>query len=216
MSSILKKQIVAVTGLVFVGFVIGHMAGNTLIFGGSKVFNEYAAMLHAVGELLWLVRIVLLTAFVVHVVFTILLVLENRKARDGRYAVSNTKGGSLFASKTMIYTGLLVFFFVILHLFDFTIPTGEAHTALTEEGLPDVYSMVWNSFLVPWRAIVYILAMVAVGFHLSHAIQSLFQTLGVNHKRYTEPIRKISIVLGVVVAVGFSLVPIYVNIIGMH
>jgi succinate dehydrogenase / fumarate reductase cytochrome b subunit len=76
--------------------------------------------------------------------------------------------------------------------------------------------MVWSSFLVPWRAALYILAMIAVGFHLSHAIQSLFQTLGVTHKRYTAAIRKISIVLGVVVAVGFSLVPIYVNIVGMQ
>jgi len=213
MSSILKKQIVAATGLILVCFVIGHMCGNLLIFGGPAVFNEYAAMLHAVGELLWAVRIVLLTCLVVHVALTIVLVLENRSARPGSYAVSNTKGGSTFASKTMIYTGLLVFFFVILHLFDFTIPTGEPLAEVTEEGLHDVYGMVWASFLQPWRAAVYVLAMIVVGFHLSHAIQSLFQTLGFNHKRYTPLIRQVSVVLGIVVAVGFSLVPIFVNIV---
>jgi succinate dehydrogenase / fumarate reductase cytochrome b subunit len=142
------------------------------------------------------------------------LVLENRAARTHGYAVESDRGETNFAKKTMVYTGLLVFFFLFLHLTDFTFPakTGPDTVLTGAEGEASfgLYGLVWNSFTFLPRTVFYILAVCCVGLHLSHGIQSLFQTIGFFHDRYTPAIRKASIVLGVVVAIGFSLVPIYV------
>ena len=216
-TSVVKKQIVAVTGLMGVGFIIGHMAGNTLLLLGPEAFNGYAEMLHAVPELLWVVRVTLIAAFVIHVYFTIALTLENRAARTDPYAVAATHGETTFAKKTMIYTGLLVFFFLFLHLTDFTFPdkTGPNTVLAGADGEASyaIYGLVWNSFAKNiLRSVFYILAVCCVGLHLSHGIQSLFQTIGFFNDRYTPVIRKASIVLGALVAIGFSLIPLYVVI----
>jgi succinate dehydrogenase / fumarate reductase cytochrome b subunit len=216
-TSVVKKQIVAVTGLIGVGFIIGHLAGNSLILLGPEAFNEYAEMLHAVPELLWIARVTLIAAFVIHVYFTVALTLENRAARDDRYAVAADHGETTFAKKTMIYTGLLVFLFLFIHLTDFTFPDKNGpNTVLTgPEGDASyaIYGLVWNSFAKNLlRSAFYILAVCCVGFHLSHGIQSLFQTIGFFNDRYTPVIRKASIVLGALVAIGFSLIPLYIII----
>lgn len=213
-SSVFRKQIVAVTGLIWVGFIIMHMAANLLLFIGPEALNGYSEMLHAIPELLWAARIVLIAAFVIHVYFTIALVLENRAARSQPYEVKNDHGETTFAKKTMILSGLLVFFFVFLHLTDFTLPAkigpDTVLTGAEGEASFGLYGLVWNSLKFPPRAIFYLLAVACVGMHLSHGIQSLFQTIGFFHDRYTPVIRRASIVLGAVVAIGFSLVPIYI------
>jgi len=214
-TSVAKKQIVAVTGLVGVGFIIGHLAGNSLIFLGPEAFNGYAEMLRAVPELLWMARAALIAAFVIHVYFTIALTLENRAARTGRYAVSATHGETNFAKKTMIYTGLVVFFFLFLHLTDFTFPDKSGPNSVLAgadgEASYAIYGLVWNSFAKNiFRSVFYILAVCCVGLHLSHGIQSLFQTIGFFNDRYTPVIRKASNVLGALIAIGFSLIPLYI------
>lgn len=214
-SSVLRKQIVAVTGLAMVGFIIVHLAGNLLIFLGPEAFNDYSAKLHAIPELLWVARIGLIVAAVLHIYFTVKITRENRDARAVRYAVENSKrDDSGFARRYMIYTGVLVFFFLFLHLWDFTLSPKEGGRLIIEgahENEPlGLYAVVWNDLGQLWRAIVYILAVCAVGMHLSHGIQSLFQTLGVNHERWTPLIIKASIAIGTAVAVGFSLIPIYI------
>ncbi len=215
-TSVVKKQIVAVTGLIGVGFIIVHLAGNTLIFMGPEAINGYSEVLHTIPELLWVARLGLIAAFVIHVYFTISITLENRAAREDRYAVHNDLGETNFAKKTMIYTGLLVFFFLFLHLTDFAMgdqsgpksvlmgPDGEASYGL--------YGLVWNGFTSLPRVLFYVLAVSCVGLHLSHGIQSLCQTVGFFHDRYTPVIRRASNVLGALVAVGFSLMPLYVFI----
>ncbi len=215
-SSIFKKQIAAVTGIILVLFIIGHLAGNLLIFAGPQALNEYAEKVLELGPFLWSFRIGLLAAFVLHVYFTIRVTQENRAATAGRYAVTNPKGDWPFSRRTMVYTGLLVFFFLFLHLFDFTFADhhGEGSVVMTGDGAMNLglFGLVWNSFLNPLRSLVYILAVCAVGLHLSHGVQSLFQSLGVTHEHYTPLVQKGSIALGLVVAVGFSLIPIYVFI----
>lgn len=209
-SSVFKKQIVAVTGLMLVGFIIVHMGGNLIIFAGPEAFNKYAEALRATPLLLWFARAGLLTAVIVHIFFTVQLVLENRRARGDRYEVYSTFGSTSFAKRTMIYTGLLIFFFVFLHLYDFTFTPKDTPKS-DISGIPhQLYGLVWNSFLAPWRSIVYILAVCAVGLHLSHGIQSFFQTLGTNDDHVGPTIIKISRVIGLIVAVGFSSIPIYV------
>ncbi len=213
-TSVFKKQVVALTGIFLVLFIIGHLAGNLLIFVGPDAFNTYAEKLHDLGALLWVARIVLLAAFVIHIYYTIKLTQENRQAGAGRYAVANPKGDWPFARKTMIYTGLLVFFFFFIHLYDFTFvdPEGEYSVVATSNGEENLglYGLVWNSFLNPLRALFYVLAVIATGLHLSHGIQSLFQSLGLDHDGYTPAVRKTSVVLGAIVAVGFALIPVYV------
>lgn len=215
-SSVLRKQIVAVTGLMMVGFIIMHLAGNLLIFLGPGAFNEYSHKLHSLGELLWVARLGLLTAVLLHIGFTVAIVMENRAARTSRYAVNASKqdGNPAWIRKYMILTGGIVFFFLFFHLNDFTFPskTGERTiiAGAPEAGELELYGLVWNSFGNFFRVVFYVAAVTCVGMHLSHGVQSMFQTIGFNHERYTPLIRKASVALGAIVAVGFSLIPIYV------
>ena len=221
-SSILRKQFVAITGLLMTGFIFAHLAGNLLIFLGPNAFNAYSDKLHEMPELLWIARIGLIAAFLLHVLFTILLTLENWRAQPSRYAVSATKSqeGLTLAKRTMIYSGLLIFFFVGFHLADFTFADKEGAASLFQlsgqEGVPPtnlkLYGLVWNSFLNPWRAVMYIVVMICLGLHLTHGIQSLFQSLGFYEDTLTPRLRRLSIVIGIVVAAGFSAVPVFINI----
>lgn len=220
-TSIFRKQIVAVTGLVMMLFVVAHLAGNTLIFSGPEKFNHYSEMLLSLGEVLWVMRLGLIASLILHVYFTIVLVLENRAAREGRYAVRSDFGETGFAKKTMIYTGLLVFCFLILHLFNFTLgdKVGEASyirsdsgqlIKLNGESSHGLYGLVWMTFANPVYSLIYIVAVSCVGMHLSHGIQSVFQTCGFSHERCTPRIRVVSMIAGIIIGLGFSLIPVYV------
>lgn len=198
-----------------VGFLVAHLAGNLLIFGGPEALNGYSEMLHKVPEVLWIMRLGLLAALVVHVYFTALLTHENRAARAVRYEVQADFGRTNFAKRTMILTGLLVFFFLWIHLANFAFAAKEGpHTAVTAAGTQELglFGLVWNKFLNPVYALFYILAVGCVGFHLSHGIQSLLQTIGFNHERYTPMIRKAAIGAGIALACGFASVPVYVMV----
>lgn len=216
-ASIVKKQIVAVTGLGLAGFIVFHLSGNLLIFLGPAAFNGYAAKMEALGEFKWLPRIGLVAVAILHVYFTVLVVLENREARKSRYAVTSNFGRTNWAKRTMVYSGLLVFFFIFIHLGDFTLPE-KAGPATVIEGVGDgeglgLYGLVWNSFLVWWRSLFYVLAVCCVGMHISHGIQSVFQTVGVNHPVYTPLIQRASLAVGAVVALGFASIPLFVLVV---
>ena len=226
-SSVFKKQIVAVTGLIMVGFIIAHLAGNLLVFAGPEAFNSYTEKLHDLGELLWLARGGLLVALILHVYFTIQLVKENRQARGGRYDVEKTKRGDAtqLARRYMVLTGVVVFGALLFHLNHFALPSkGEDNVKTflpseTGEVPMGLYGLVMNAFgnpeyynylLVPF----YIVFVFAVGAHLTHGVQSLFQSLGFHHDRYTPYIDKISIALGIIVALGFSTIPVFILLSG--
>ena len=210
-SSVFKKQLVAITGLILVGFIIVHLAGNFILFLGPDAFNHYSATLHAVPELLWIARAILIVSAIVHIYFTVVLTIENRKSGGaGRYAVKATHGATNFAKKFMILTGLLLFFFLFLHLADFTIGEKTVEQTTLQGKDLGLFGLVWNSFLKPWRVPIYLAAVWCVGMHLSHGIQSLFQSIGFYHDRYTPKIRGASLVLGAVIAAGFSLIPVYI------
>jgi len=218
-SSIFRKQAIALTGFVMIGFVIVHLSGNLLIYAGPATFNGYSEMLHELGALLWVARFGLIASFLVHVWLTLLLVKENRAARPQAYEVDDPKGDRKFAAAVMKYTGVLIALFLILHLFDFTFgnktgPQSVIAAAGTGESL-GLFGLVWNSFKltdpIGWiRVPLYLLAVSSVGLHLSHAIQSVFQTFGFHHARYTPIIRNVSVAIGGIVALAFALIPIYV------
>ena len=217
-SSIVRKQLVAVTGLAMVGFLIAHLAGNLLIFGGPEVFNAYVHKVASYGPLLWVMRLGLIAAFVVHVWLTVTLVRENRAARPLAYEINAPKGDRSFATTAMIYTGIFVVIFLVVHLYDFTFATKSGPQSVVPVVEPDVsqelFGVVWNSYKQPpaalFRVAFYLLALAGVGLHLSHAIQSVFQTFGFNHPRYTPMIRIGSIVIGAGIALGFATIPIYI------
>jgi len=211
-SSIGKKQIIAITGLMMAMFLITHLSGNLLMFKGPQALNSYSQMLHDLGGILWVARIGLLGAFVAHFSFTIALVIQNRKARGQSYSTSVNKKTRSFTARLMPFSGGILFAYIVIHLLDFTFTDVTAVNAMVNGEFLGLYGLVYNEFMNPFDSLFYIVAMMSVGFHLTHGIQSVMQTYGFNHPVYTPLIKKISVVLGSVIAVGFSSIPVYVLI----
>ena len=200
-TSVGKKLLMAITGLAFCGFLAAHLAGNLTLYGGADAFNSYAAHLHSLGPLLTVAELGLLTLFIIHVLTGLVLFLGNLKARPQRYAVSRTAGGRTVGSRTMPYTGVLIFLFIIYHLMNFHF-VDKSHTT--------IFAIVSGTFANPVQMILYIAAMVVVAIHVSHGFWSLFQTLGANHPKYMPAIKVLGILFAVAMGVGFGFIPVYV------
>ncbi len=202
-SSIGGKVTMAITGLLLFGFLVAHLLGNLLLLQGADAMNDYAAFLKSKGALLWAARLGLLAVFVLHVVTGIRLARQNRAARPVPYARETTIQASL-ASRSMVFTGLSTLVFVIYHLLHFTLGvTNPGHFSLeTSSGGHDVYGMVVAGFSVPGIALAYIAFQVVLFFHLTHGVQSLAQTLGLNHDRYTPMIKTASTAVAVLITGG--------------
>ncbi|MGE4170559.1 MAG: succinate dehydrogenase cytochrome b subunit [Candidatus Margulisiibacteriota bacterium] len=210
-SSIGKKQVVAVSGLMLILFLIMHLAGNLLIFRGPDVFNAYSEKLHSLGPVLFVIELSLTAVFLIHICFTAMVVVENRRARAKNYAVNNNPVVKRsLPTRLMPYTGAILIVYLISHLIDFTFTEPSGAMAMVHDRFLGLYGLVFNSFLSPIRVVWYWIAMAAIGFHLAHAIQSVVQTFGFNHPRYTPVIQKISLILGIVIALAFSSIPFYV------
>ena len=210
-STIGKKYVMAVTGLIWFGYLIVHLWGNLKVYAGPQFLNEYGGFLRTVGDpffgnsqLLWVARIILIPAFVIHMWAAIQLTTRDQSSRPRRYNVRKNLESS-FASRTMIWGGLFILLFLIYHLLDFTFGTLNPNFV---EG--DIYHNVVASFRV-WPVVVfYVLAMLAVGLHLFHGIWSLFQTLGWNNARSTRIIRNIATVSALLLTVGNISIPVAV------
>jgi succinate dehydrogenase / fumarate reductase cytochrome b subunit len=213
-SSIGKKLVVAITGILLVGFLLGHMAGNLLIFQGREDLNDYAEFLHHMlhGWGIWIARLGILGAFVVHIVATVSLVQQNRASRDSRYACDATVQAPV-SSRIMIWTGLTVIAFVVFHIFHFTVRLDPDLAAMKDPGNPerhDVYGMVIAGFQKPLVVIFYIVAISFLCSHLSHGIASIFQTLGLRTEKTRVAIRNLSMGLAILLWIGFLSIPILV------
>jgi succinate dehydrogenase / fumarate reductase, cytochrome b subunit len=210
-SSIGRKQIVALTGLGLVGFVLAHLIGNLNVYLGRDALNDYAHFLKSQSELLWPARIGLLTLFVVHIGLTVQLWLENRRARPQAYAVYVPRDPSP-GSRYMFYTGLVILAFVVYHLLHFTLgvtdPEHFAHPPVDPKEIPDVYRMVIEGFRNPLVAFSYVVAQVLLGMHLSHGIPSLFTTLGLSNRTWANPIRWAGLAVTLFVVVGNVSIPL--------
>lgn len=211
-STIGKKAIMAVTGIVLYGFVIMHMIGNLKIFTGADHFNEYSEFLRTVGEpalpyatLLWIIRIVLTVSLVLHVRAAIQLTRLDVGSRPIAYKKVKRKQAS-FASLTLRWGGLAIFLFVVYHLMHFTIATG---TAVSMTGT--AYEKVIAGFSGnPVSVAVYLLAVAALGTHLYHGVWSATQTLGINSRRTDKAFRALAVLSAVGLFAGFATVPISV------
>lgn len=210
-SSVGRKQLVAITGLALVLFLIAHLSGNFLIYKGPEAFNAYSAKLKSFGPLLWVARLGLIAMFFTHIVMTVMLVLENRKARGGRYAKDTHGGSRSFATRIMPYTGTILLFYIISHLLDYTLVNHATANTMVNGADLGLYGLVVNSFkMSAGRVVWYLVAMFAVGFHLAHGIQSTFRSFGYYHTMFTPLITKLSTALGMIIALGFCSIPLYV------
>jgi len=209
-SSITKKQIVAATGLALIGYVIAHLAGNLLIYRGPAALNGYAEFLVSLRPGLFFIELILLGIFLVHMYFTYLVVLENILARGTGYKVYKSVGERSWATRLMPYTGTVILAFVVWHIFDFTLTDHHGVRSVVDGQSLGLYGVVYNSFRDPVHSTLYIVAMICLGLHLSHAIQSCFQTFGFNHPKYTPYIEKASNFLGFIITAGYISIPGYV------
>jgi succinate dehydrogenase / fumarate reductase cytochrome b subunit len=211
-SSLGSKYVMAVTGLGLVGFVIVHMLGNLQLFLGPDALNAYAKSLKSIPELLWAARLGLLAIFVLHIVYSIRLTLHNRAARPIPYAFTKQYREATFASRTMIYTGLVLLAFVIFHLAQYTFFLIDPSYMNLEDAQHrhDVYRMTIYGFRNPVVTASYVLAMFFLALHLSHGFQSAFQSLGLNHPRWMPLLKKTSLAIAVIVFTGNISMPLFV------
>ena len=201
--SVGKKLGMALTGLALYGFLAGHLAGNLLLFkgDGGAQFNAYSEfLLH--HPLLVPVELGLVAVFILHVWLAISVSLDNHRARPVGYQVERPTGGRNWASRTMLYSGLLTFLFLIIHLINFKYGDRAGGT---------LYDLVMQRFKTPFYTGFYVLAMILLGFHLWHSFQSAFQTLGL---ALSQRLRSLSIAVCLVLAGGFGLIPLWIYLSG--
>ena len=208
--SIGRKAVVAVTGLFMVLFIITHLLGNSTIFAGPDGINAYAEKLRGLGPFVLVFRIFMAAMLVVHVIFAVLLTLENRTAKLGKYAVKKMLR-TTFAGETMIWTGLLLLAFIVYHLLQFTLHiTPDVVLGNDAKNRVDVFTMVFTSFRVTPIALAYVAAMVTLFLHLSHGIQSIFQTFGLNNDKTMPQFSLLGKLLSALFLVGYSAIPVLI------
>jgi succinate dehydrogenase cytochrome b subunit len=212
-STITLKLLMAASGLLFILYVLLHMYGNLKAFSGHDAYNEYAHHLRTLGEpmlpyegFLWIMRAALIVALVVHVYAAAKLWRRSNAARSQRYVVKKNIASS-FSSRWMRWGGLTILLFLIWHLANFTV--GKVNVAGGETN--DPYNLLVDTFDTWWMTVIYLVAMVALGMHLHHGTWSAAQTLGLtNNARARRNAKSLGWILAVVIAGGFSLVPIAV------
>lgn len=203
-SAIGKKVVMAVTGIIGIGFVIAHVAGNLLVYRGAAALNGYSHFLHSTGELLWVARIVLIAALIGHVLAAYSLTRMNHAARPHDY-VRREPQVSTLASRVMRWGGVLLLVFIVLHILHFT--TGTLRPAGTfAEG--DVYANMVSSFHIWWVTLFYLIAMVFLGLHLYHGAWSSVRTLGVTGDSAYPLHRRAAAAIAALVWLGFTLIPL--------
>jgi succinate dehydrogenase / fumarate reductase cytochrome b subunit len=203
-SSIGKKAVMAVTGLIMIAFLIAHVLGNLQVFAGPLKINEYSAALRRLGPLLWLARGGLIAALVLHVLAAYQLTQRKRTARPIGYADADPQV-STFAARTIRWGGVLLLVFIILHLLHFTF--GTIHPAFDHK---DVYGNIVVAFQVWWVALLYVLAMIGLGLHLYHGTWSSIRTLGLTRASGNPLKRRAAAVVAWAIYLAFSIIPIAV------
>ncbi|MFD9957784.1 succinate dehydrogenase cytochrome b subunit [Amycolatopsis sp. NPDC058986] len=204
-----KKAVMAITGLLLVAFLIAHMLGNLKVFLGSGEFDHYASWLRTIGEpalpyswFLWIQRVVLLVAVVLHFTAALQLSVRDRRARPVGY-VHGQRARASFATRTMRYGGVILALFIVWHLLDLTV--GAVHPAFDPES---PYRNVVNDFQVWWINLIYLVAVVLLGIHVNHGFWSASQTLGLNRPSRDKAVKVIGSTVAVVLTAGFALVPL--------
>lgn len=209
LNSVVKKQIMGITGLLLCGFVLAHLLGNMTLFIGSDAFNKYAHTL-ASNPLIYVAEAGLLAIFLAHIVMAIKLIIENRAARPIPYAYSRKHSGrgATFASSTMPISGILTLVFLVVHIMGLkfgTVYTTEVHGVV----MRDLYKTTIEYFQDPLHVLFYVIAVVSLGIHVSHGFWSAFQSLGLNHPKYMPKLKCAAWAFGLLVGGGFSALAVF-------
>jgi len=197
-SSVGKKSIMAASGLLLSLFLLTHLLGNATSFLGREAYNAYAEKLHSLGALVYVFEAGLLALFLIHILTGTILYLENLQARPSRYSVNTSEGGRSWGSRTMPYTGIIIFVFIIVHLLNFHFTDRSVSTA----------DLVRELLSRPGLALFYIFSLLAVALHLSHGAWSLFQSIGINHEKYNQLLLKGALIFSILVGTVFILIPV--------
>ena len=200
-TSVGKKQLMAVTGLLFLMFLATHLLGNLSIYGGSLAFVAYAEHLHALGNLLVAAEVLMLAALLIHLSIAVVLFFQNRRARPVKYAVDQSGGGRTFSSQAMPYTGLLILAFLGVHLATFS-------HHIVDQTSRNIFQIALAVFSQKLFLAIYLIGVIVVALHVRHGLWSAFQTVGANQPKYMPFIQKLSVVFAVIVAVGFGSLPL--------
>ena len=212
-SSIGRKYLMGIAGLVWTGFVLGHMAGNLLILAGPEAFNSYGHAIITNKPLLYGTEAALILSILVHAGLGIRLAMENRAAKPVKYKVApKNQKKARFGSSWMVWQGSFILAFVIYHLLTFKY--GPEYT-IVHGGVEmrDLHRLVVEVFTQPLFVVGYIVSLILLGIHLSHGFSSVFQSIGFNHPRYTPMLKTAGYVYAFVVAAGFIVQPVYVFLI---
>ena len=204
-STIGQKAVMAVTGLIMLGYLITHVLANLLVFRGPELINGYSRALHSMATLLWTARAILIASLVLHVWAAASLTRRDLAARPVAYRRVDPQAATI-ASRTIRWGGLVILFFVVFHVLHFT--TGTVHPAVFVEG--DPHGNVVRAFRVPWVAALYVVAMAALGLHLYHGAWSSFRTLGLTRPRGDTLRHRASAVVAGLIWLGFTVIPIAV------
>ena len=200
-SSVGRKIVMALSGLFLVIFLLVHLGINLTLFGGPDVFNA-ASHFMATNPFIQVMQFVLAAGFIIHIIMGIRLELQNRAARPVKYVKNNPAANSRWASRNMIITGLMVLLFLVIHLKDFFYEIKFGH-------VPDDYELVTGLFKNPVYVVLYVLAFILLGLHLSHGFQSSFTSIGARNAKYYNFIRKFGTIYSYFIAIGFSIIAIY-------
>ena len=207
--SILPKILMALTGLAWLGFLVGHLTGNFLLFSGEEKFDAYAKFLEDTGGLLIITEIALIALLATHIFSAFRLTSGNTSARSSAYAVKTTRGRATIASRTMMVGGIILLLFIVSHVYMFKFGA----TAMKGDTRA-LYALVMESFQNPLVVAWYVLAMLALGLHLSHGFGSAFQTLGIFNPAWRSSLKQGGVLFGWVIAAGFISMPVWAFIAG--
>lgn len=211
-----KKVVMSVSGIFLMLFLIVHLGGNLTLFMSADLFNSYAHHLESLGPLLYVAEAGLLAIFLFHVISAFQVHAEKKRARDGGYAVAATKGGPskmTVASKSMIWTGIILLLFIPAHIWMFKFNAGTPHpmTELHGQEVKDLYTVVVEAFRNPVIAWGYAAVMFLLGFHLRHGFWSSLQSLGAMSPRLSPLIYTAGLVFAILLAGGFLILPLYLH-----
>jgi succinate dehydrogenase / fumarate reductase cytochrome b subunit len=208
-SSLGKKYLMAITGLGLFLFVIGHMLGNLQIFLGPEAINRYGHFLQTTPEILWPARVGLLAFVFIHIASGLALTFENRQARGQQYEIKRVVDAT-YASRTMIWSGCVIFAFVAFHLAHYTllIIHPEYRNLLDAQGRHDIYRMMVLGFQNEAVSVFYVISIGLLCWHLSHGVGAMFQSLGLKNEVYTARIDGLSQIAAVIIFLGYVSIPI--------
>lgn len=205
-SSIGKKIIMAVTGICLMLFLIIHLINNLSLFGGEEMFNNVVKNLDTIKPFIRVIEFILLLVFLFHIYDGVRLWYENRKARPIKYKINASSENSDIFSRTMIWSGSIIFIFLVVHLRTFWVSFNLGHPLALSH---NYYQIVVLAFKDPVYSGFYILALILMGFHLKHGFQSAFQTFGWNNKKYFPLVQKLGLIYALAMVIGFMSIPIY-------